>query len=131
VASKGNHGILKNNNNGWRGSAVIAGTTRTIDWGSGRPTQNTWYHVVFTYDGANLRIYVNGTQRNSSARTGALTANTSILAIGSTLGTGSFFNGYLDEVTLSSTARSADWIRARYLSQNYSFITYGTPGPVP
>lgn len=130
VLSKGNQGILKNNNNGWRGSAVIAGTTRTLDWGSGRPTQNTWYHVAFTYDGANMRIFVNGTQTNSSARTGALTSNTSILAVGSTLGTGSYFNGYLDEVTLSSTARSAGWIRARYLSQNYSFVTFGTSEPV-
>lgn len=35
-----------------------------------------------------------------------------------------YYNGLIDEVRISDTARSADWIAAQYLSTSDSFITY-------
>ena len=35
------------------------------------------------------------------------------------------FFGMIDELRISSVARSADWIRAQYKSQNGEFVTLG------
>ncbi|MGH7253902.1 MAG: DUF2341 domain-containing protein, partial [Nitrospiraceae bacterium] len=37
-----------------------------------------------------------------------------------------YFNNKIDEVRVSSVARSADWIKAQYLSMTDAFITYGS-----
>jgi hypothetical protein len=37
------------------------------------------------------------------------------------------FQGLLDEVRISATNRSADWIAAQYLSMTDQFIAYGLP----
>ena len=39
-------------------------------------------------------------------------------------------SGLIDEVRISTTARSADWIEASYLSQNgaFAFATFGNVG---
>jgi len=36
-------------------------------------SQSEWYHVVGTYDGDSIRIYVNGKKRNSKHKTGTMT----------------------------------------------------------
>jgi hypothetical protein len=38
---------------------------------------------------------------------------------------GRYFNGIIDEVRISNIARSADWIKAQYLSMKNDFITFG------
>ena len=77
-----------------------------------------WYHVVGTYDGAQQRIYVNGAMENSAARTGSIPDYGQILAIGKyALDNNSNFDGTLDEVRVSKTARGADWIKLSYAGQ--------------
>ena len=39
---------------------------------------------------------------------------------------GTYFDGIIDEVRFSSTARSAEWIEAQYLSMTDAYITYGS-----
>ena len=41
-----------------------------------------WYHVVGTYDGANQRIYLNGVEITSTAKTGSIPASTNPVEIG-------------------------------------------------
>jgi hypothetical protein len=43
---------------------------------------NTWAHLAVTYDGATLRLYVNGALAGSKAASGAITATTGALRIG-------------------------------------------------
>ena len=43
---------------------------------------NTWTHLATTYDGATLRIFVNGVQTNTLAVSGAIKTSTGALRIG-------------------------------------------------
>src|SRR5262249_7431393 len=43
---------------------------------------NTWSHLALTYDGATLRLYVNGVLVGSMAKTGAIATSTNPLQIG-------------------------------------------------
>jgi CSLREA domain-containing protein len=69
-------------------------------------TLNTWQHVAATFDGANLRIFLNGSQVASSAGTGTINAVTSDLVIGRNIALGTSFTGQIDEVELFNRALS-------------------------
>ena len=74
---------------------------------------NTWTHLAATYDGANLRLYVNGTQVSSRAVIGSLVNSTGALRIGGNSIWSEWFHGRIDEVrvyrrTLSATEIQAD-----------------------
>ncbi len=45
---------------------------------------NAWTHVALTWDGATMRLWVNGVQVASGAQGGVLEANTNPLRIGGT-----------------------------------------------
>src|ERR1051326_7930384 len=45
------------------------GATGVVIYGTAALTANAWAHLALTYDGTNLRLYVNGTQAASKART--------------------------------------------------------------
>jgi hypothetical protein len=88
---------------------------------------NQWVHIVgtFAYNGSNGgtgRLYADGVEVDSRTDTdGRGVANTSIeLLIGKDQ-SAEVFDGTLDEVRTSDTARSADWVNASFLSQNGSF----------
>ena len=88
-------------------------------WGSGGPiygtaalTVNTWAHVALTYDGANLRLYVNGTQVASQARTGNIATSTNPLQIGGDSLYGQYFQGTIDEVRVYNVALTATQIQS-------------------
>jgi len=82
----------------------------------------TWYHIVATYDSTNgLVTYVNGASDNALAANGALGSLAGVTAsIGQDLLVGSSrkFLGSIDEVRISSVARSAAWIATEYANQS-------------
>ena len=77
---------------------------------------DTWYYVTATYDGSNMRIYINGSQDNSSAQTGSFTSNETFYIDYSN--GGRYLDGTIDEVRVSTVARSDDWIGAEYNNQH-------------
>lgn len=79
---------------------------------------NTWYHGVGTFDGTNLRIYLNGSLVQSSTQTN-LDDTTGLLRIGSQKnGFGRYFNGTIDEVRVYNRALNLSEVQALYASQN-------------
>ena len=122
------------------GSSQIAFMTRdssTGDTGTREsicgtaPTAGLWYHYAAVYDSVSgaKTLYING---SSSATTGtsvgAFTSTASAgISIGENLDTGYTFCGVADEVRVSATARSADWIKTGYNNQSSpsTFYSYG------
>jgi hypothetical protein len=65
---------------------------------------NTWTHLAATYDGASLRLYVNGTQVASRALTGTIVTSSQPLRIGGNAIWGEYFAGRIDEVRVYNRA---------------------------
>jgi hypothetical protein len=72
-------------------------------------------HVVGTYDGQMLRVYLNGALAGSKAETGAIVADAgSPLYIGTWDGKTYFFGGEVDEVFVAASALDAAGVSALY-----------------
>jgi len=65
---------------------------------------NTWTHVAATYDGSQLRLYVNGALVASTAVTSSYQVNTNPLWIGGNAVYGEHFQGKLDELRIYNRA---------------------------
>jgi hypothetical protein len=73
---------------------------------------NAWTHLAATYDGAALRLYVNGALASTRAMTGPITASASPLRIGGNTIWGEFFNGVIDELRIYNRALTAQEIQS-------------------
>jgi hypothetical protein len=87
---------------------------------------NTWTHVAATYDGATLRLFVNGTQVSSTAASGILLSTTGALRFGGNTVWGEYFAGRLDEIRIYGRALSAAEIQT---DMNTPVSSGGTPPP--
>jgi hypothetical protein len=90
-----------------------------------------WNHFGFSYSGATLKTFLNGSQAGSiSGFSNPLGNSANSVKIGTTpstfTGMTAFFNSTLDEVRISNAARSGDWISYEYTNQSdASTITIG------
>jgi hypothetical protein len=120
-------------NGGDGGASFVPG----YSWG-------TWAHVAMVYDGTEsgnsnrLKLFYNGGQGALAFDSGwSVPASSHNLAgiverFGSYARNASWYeNGKLDEVRVSSTPRSADWIWAEWLNMasNAAFVTCGAVSP--
>jgi hypothetical protein len=81
-------------------------------------TAGVWTYVVGTYDGSNVRLYANGTQIASASTSISIGTSTRPLGIGyDTEYAQEGFVGTIDEVRISSIARSSDWITTEFNNQ--------------
>lgn len=87
---------------------------------------NTWTHVAGTYDGANVRLYVNGTQVALLAASGNILASTGVLRIGGNSIWTQFFNGRIDEVRVYNRALGPSEIA----SDMNTPVSGNPPGPM-
>ncbi|MBF0432747.1 MAG: DUF2341 domain-containing protein, partial [Fibrobacteria bacterium] len=78
---------------------------------------NTWYYVTATYDGINMRIYINGSEDVNKAQAGSFTANAGFEISRSSAAR--YLDGTIDEVHVSTVTHSADWIKLEYQNQRF------------
>lgn len=81
-------------------------------------TQGQWYHIVGTYDGSYMRLYVNGALENSQPQTGNI-ANTPVdLFLGvravKSVPTDMYFDGTIDEVAIYKRVLSPQEVISHY-----------------
>ena len=88
------------------------GSTITEVFGPQSLTANTWVHLAGTYDGATLRLYINGQQVATAAGTGALATSSNPLEIGSDHFFGQYFQGSIDEIRIYNVVLTAAQIQA-------------------
>jgi hypothetical protein len=120
------------NSNGDRVYSFNVGDTSTtgnrVSTGSGVAQALTWQNIAGVMSGTTRRIYVDGTQRGTATGTQSTTGSATSGNLGYWLGSvNMYFDGAMDEVRLSTVARSADWLRAEWLTaaSNTVFATYG------
>jgi hypothetical protein len=104
---------------GLPGNTHLLQTTQSASLGP-----NQWHHVVASYDGATMRVFVDGVNRGSLPKTGNVAP--SVDDQGMWIGQGdqpenqgwsSQYEGDLDEVRISRVARSAQWVATEYANE--------------
>ncbi len=109
---------------------------------AGSITFGTWSHIAGTYDGTISKVYINGAQDpNTLSRSGTIGyANNIDLDIGrnslSQNFSGGQWHGGVDELRISSVARSADWVATEYANESspstfYTMEGQATPNSAP
>ena len=122
-------------NTGWHDSQIemVSGTLRFSVWqnqpgfaSSISTPLNNWYYVGFTYDGTNLRGYVNGSLAVTSGTISRLTPGANLYyaiasADGTNLGDGSYANMRFGGMQVYNTALSGPNVLSNYNSQKSRF----------
>jgi len=95
-----------------------------------QPSAGSWHYLAAVYDADNdvRQFWVDGsmaTQNTSPIDAFSADAGADIrIAWDSSSNSDWVFDGIIDEVRISDVARSADWIKAQYLSMTDAFITF-------
>jgi len=100
-------------------------TTTTLTASTGTLPTNTWYHVAATFDGSRMRLYLNGNEVGSIAKTGWLARGTGVaLNIGRAPDGTSYLRGAIDDVRIYNSA-----LTKYEVSQVIAAAGTGTPAP--
>ena len=93
------------------GTRINTGTSSVVSGGN-LLAANTWTHVAATWDGAVMRVYLNGVQVASGAAIGSLINSSGQVSIGgNVIYPVEFFKGLLDEIRIYNRALSASEIQ--------------------
>jgi hypothetical protein len=97
---------------------------------AGAPVEG-WMHVAATYDGAILRLYVNGVERGSRSYSGGINTATSDVNIGrSAAFGGASYLGLIDEVSIYNHALPGTEINSIYRADSAGKCRYSVSGRI-
>ncbi|MBM4166976.1 MAG: LamG domain-containing protein, partial [Ignavibacteria bacterium] len=79
----------------------------TFSWISSGMSIGNWYHIAGTYNGSNIKLYLNGQLKSQLPATGQITYSNGALFIGRKYDNYAphRFHGFIDEVRISNKAR--------------------------
>jgi hypothetical protein len=105
-------------NGNYRWFVNTTGGYSSVSMGGSSPT-GQWVHVAGTYDGAAVKLYVNGVQQFSTPHSGTFAADTTGVTIGASHNASSHaaeeaFNGKVDDVAIHSYALTAQQVQQLY-----------------
>jgi len=97
---------------------AVDGSSDDVNSNEGSIIPNKWHHVVGTYDGAKLEIYVDGAWQNTTNNSGSITSydDTFGLGVGDSYNQTGGYNGQIDEVRIYNRALSESEIQTLYES---------------
>ena len=92
---------------------------------SAQLTANDWHHIAIRAGDGAVALYVDGVEAGNS-RIDAQDVG-GPLTIGGSAANGNFFSGELDELQVSNTVRTAEWLKSAALSQGMvaPLVVYG------
>jgi hypothetical protein len=136
-----NNGIVGKATTGATGWAILTsptdmsicadiGSWQCADTTDLNPAVGECYHIVGTYDGETLRLYVNGTERiNNAAPSGSIDASSDTFKLGRNGASSYECDGMVDEVRIYNRTMNATEINQTFWSQNLNF-RFSTIGSV-
>ena len=74
--------------------------------------EDAWQHVAMSYDGSDVRLYIDGDEVASEAWTDPLVSDTGAIHVGCHESAQNFFEGFMTDACLFKTAQSASQIAA-------------------
>ena len=95
---------------GYTGSNPRSGSQLTV-------SDTKWHKIGYTYNGTTWAGYLDGSRIFATSTTFSLTMHAGMLYIGEA-DSGGKVNGAVDEIRISNTARSSDWIATEYHNQS-------------
>ncbi|MBD3155769.1 MAG: DUF2341 domain-containing protein, partial [Candidatus Aenigmarchaeota archaeon] len=102
------------------------------DWMTAGTTYNDddWHYLVATVNGSTRTLYIDGEYKDSDSEHGIqnVSGNTAAFSIGGFSTNNILFDGTIDEVRFSRTAKNADWVNQTYqmIWDQGSFVSFGT-----
>ncbi len=98
--------IRSSSNTRLRGRVRIGGVTTTVIASSGNLNTGSWHHAALTYDGSNVRLYLDGVQVGSRSLSGIIDTAPSInVAVGGQPDQSTrLWDGYIDDVRILNRA---------------------------
>jgi len=119
ISSKVTFRFYKSNANDWDGVTSLSNLSI-----------GKWNHVVGTYNGSALKVYINGTLDNSASASGTPWSNSNRVVIGAdSIAGGStinYFNGTIDEFRIYNYALSPEQIKALYENKTNTIVSQET-----
>ena len=105
ISEQAHYWLLGTTGNRLRFRLKAGGTTTTLVASSGSLSTNVWYHAAATYNGSTMRLYLNGTEVGSVAKTGSLAVSSTVpVNIGRNPDGTNYMRGAIDDVRIYSSA---------------------------
>lgn len=95
-----------------------------------RMALGTWHHVVVTYDGTTMVVYIDGNREATTASSKSISATARTLRIGSSGSGGSNFHGAVDEVAIYNRALTPAEVQDHTANCSYASTIARTSGLV-
>ncbi|MEK6907613.1 MAG: LamG-like jellyroll fold domain-containing protein, partial [Nanoarchaeota archaeon] len=121
IQKTGSYYMTINTSNG-RLASLFNGVTSEHENSNSNVSLNVWNHVAITYDGSNIRWYINGSLDKTASFSGNIGKDERDVVIGGEPDFGRFLNGSITQVRIYNRSLSANQIYELYNSYNTSAL---------